>query len=48
MEMRFDFAYGNGTIPMTVKAGQIDVIESITPEPIGDLREAFRRAVRRT
>ena len=45
MEMRFDFAYGNGTLPMTVKAGQIDVIESITPEPIGDLREAFRRAV---
>ncbi len=45
MEQRFDFAYGNGAVPLTVKAGRIDVIESGTPAPIGDLREAFRRAV---
>ncbi len=45
MEMQFDFAYGNATIPMTVKAGKIDVIESSTPAPIDDLLEAFRRAV---
>ena len=45
MEMKFDFAYGNGTIPVTVKAGQIDVLESVTPAPIDDLREAFRCAV---
>ena len=45
MEMQFDFAYGNTTLPMTVKAGQIDVIESVTPAPIEDLAGAFRRAV---
>ena len=45
MEKQFDFAYGNTTIPMTVKAGRIDVIESVTPAPIDDLNEAFRRAV---
>ena len=45
MEQQFDFAYGNGSIPLTVKAGQIDVIEAVTPDPIADLREAFRRAV---
>lgn len=45
MEKQFDFAYGSGTLPLTVKAGRIDVIESVTPAPIGDLREAFRRAV---
>ena len=45
MEMQFDFAYGNSSIPMTVKAGRIDVIESVTPAPIDDLAEAFRRAV---
>lgn len=45
MEKQFEFAYGNGAIPMTVKAGRIDVIESVTPAPIEDLREAFRRAV---
>ena len=45
MEMQFDFAYGNGSIPLTVKAGKIDVIESFTPAPIDDLAEAFRRAV---
>ena len=45
MEMQFDFAYGSTAIPMTVKAGKIDVIESITPAPIDDLAEAFRRAV---
>ena len=45
MEKQFDFAYGNTTIPMTVKAGHIDVIESVTPVPIEDLAEAFRRAV---
>ena len=45
MEQQFDFAYGNGSLPLTVKAGQIDVIEAVTPDPIADLREAFRRAV---
>ena len=45
MEKQFDFAYGNSSIPLTVKAGRIDVIESITPAPIADLAEAFRRAV---
>ena len=45
MEMQFNFAYGSTTVPMTVKAGHIDVIDAITPAPIEDLREAFRRAV---
>ena len=45
MEKQFDFAYGSGTLPLTVKAGRIDVIESVTPAPISDLAEAFRRAV---
>ena len=45
MEKKFDFAYGSGSIPLSVKAGQIDVIESVTPEPIADLKEAFRAAV---
>ncbi len=45
MEKQFEFAYGNGSIPMTVKAEKIDVIESVTPAPIDDLTEAFRRAV---
>lgn len=45
MEQQFDFAYGNGFIPLNVKAGRIDVIESVTPAPIDDLAEAFRRAV---
>ena len=45
MEKQFDFAYGGGTLPLTVKAGRIDVIESVTPAPIGNLAEAFRRAV---
>ena len=45
MEQQFDFAYGSGTIPMTVKAAKIDVIESVTPAPIDDLAKAFRRAV---
>ena len=45
MDMQFDFAYGSGSIPLTVKAAKIDVIESVTPAPIDDLREAFRRAV---
>ena len=45
MEKQFDFAYGNAAIPMTVKAAKIDVIESVTPAPIEDLKEAFRRAV---
>ena len=45
MEMKFDFAYGSGAVPMTVKAGQIDVIESVTPAPIDDLKEAFRWSV---
>ena len=45
MEKQFDFAYGNSFIPLNVKAGRIDVIESITPAPIDNLAEAFRRAV---
>ncbi len=45
MEKQFDFAYGNGMVPLTVKAGKIDVIESQTPAPIEDLKEAFRAAV---
>ena len=45
MEMQFDFAYGNSAIPMTVRAAKIDVIEAVTPAPIDDLAEAFRRAV---
>ncbi len=45
MTKHFDFAYGSGSIPLTVKAGKIDVIESVAPAPIGDLPEAFRRAV---
>ncbi len=45
MERSFDFAYGTGSIPLTVKAGRIDVIESVAPAPIEDLPEAFRRAV---
>lgn len=45
MEMQFDFAYGSTSIPMTVRAAKIDVIEAVTPAPIDDLAEAFRRAV---
>ncbi|MBQ8554794.1 MAG: nickel-dependent lactate racemase [Clostridia bacterium] len=45
MEKQFDFAYGSGSVQLTVKAGDIEIIESATPEPIDDLREAFRRAV---
>ncbi len=45
MEQQFDFAYGSGTAPLTVKAGRIDVIEAQTPAPIGNLAEAFRAAV---
>ncbi|HNW86990.1 MAG TPA: nickel-dependent lactate racemase [Candidatus Limiplasma sp.] len=45
MEQRFLFGYGNRTLPMTVRASQIDVLEATTPPPIADLREAFRAAV---
>ena len=45
MDMQFNFAYGNSAIPMTVKAAKIDVLESVTPAPLADLPEAFRRAV---
>lgn len=45
MEKTFDFAYGGASVPLTVRAGTIDVIESVTPAPIADLKEAFRRAV---
>lgn len=45
MEKQFDFAYGSASIPLTIRAGRMDVIESVTPAPIENLREAFRRAV---
>ena len=45
MEQQFDFAYGNGSVALTVKAGRIDVVESVTPPPMEDLKEAFRCAV---
>ena len=45
MEQQFLFGYGNRTLPMTVRASQIDVLEATTPPPIADLREAFRAAV---
>ena len=45
MEKQFDFAYGSSVIPLTVRAGRIDVIEAVTPAPLDDLQEAFRRAV---
>lgn len=45
MEMKFDFAYGSGSIPLNVRAKDIEVIESVTPEPLADLQEAFRAAV---
>ncbi|MDD6050604.1 MAG: nickel-dependent lactate racemase [Clostridiales bacterium] len=45
MEKQFEFAYGSTSIPLTIRAGRMDVIESVTPAPIEDLKEAFRRAV---
>ena len=45
MEQQFIFGYGDREIPLTVRAGRIDVLEANTPPPIRDLREAFRAAV---
>ena len=45
MEQQFLFGYGDQTLPFTVRAEKIDVLEATTPPPIADLREAFRAAV---
>ena len=45
MEQQFLFGYGDRKLPMTVRAGKIDVLEAVTPPPIADLKEAFRAAV---
>ena len=45
MEQQFRFGYGEGSIPLTVRARHIEVLEAVTPPPITDLREAFRAAV---
>lgn len=45
MERQFTFGYGDRDIPLTVRAGRIEVLEANTPPPIRDLREAFRAAV---
>jgi len=45
MERQFRFGYGEGTVPLTVRAQQVEVLKSVTPPPITDLREAFRAAV---
>jgi len=45
MEQTFQFGYGDKTLPLTVRARQIDVLEAVTPPPIADIREAFRAAV---
>ncbi len=45
MEQQFTFGYGEKKISLNVKAGQIDVVDAVTPPPLGDLRESFRAAV---
>ena len=45
MEQQWMFGYGDRTIPLTVRAKQIDVLDVATPPPLTDLREAFRAAV---
>ena len=45
MEQRFNLAYGDGNVPLTVRAAEIAVLEASTPPPIHDWAEAFRAAV---
>ncbi len=45
MEQQFTFGYGEKKISLRVKAEQIDVVDAVTPPPLGDLRESFRAAV---
>lgn len=45
MEKKFIFAYGDGNIPVTVKAREIEVLEATTPAPVENLPETFRKAV---
>ena len=45
MEQRFDLAYGDGNVPLTVRAAEIAVLEASTPPPVHDWAEAFRAAV---
>lgn len=45
MERTFDFGYGEQHIPLTVRAREIQVVDTVTPPPIADLPETFRAAV---
>ena len=45
MEQSFSFHYGNHTIPLTVRAEHIDVLDAVMPPPLQDLAGAFRMAV---
>lgn len=45
MEKKFILAYGDGNIPVTVKARDIEVLEATTPAPVDSLPETFRKAV---
>ena len=45
LDMRFELGYGEKRISATVRAAHIEVLEAVTPPPMGNLAEAFRAAV---
>ena len=45
LEKQFVLEYGEQKIPFTVRAGNIEVVDAVTPPPIANLAEAFRAAV---
>jgi len=45
MERQFTFGYGDGNLPLTIRGGEITVLDAVTPPPLGDLKKAFRAAV---
>ena len=45
VEKAFTFGYGERRIDAVIRAGQISVLEAVTPAPIADLPQAFRAAV---
>lgn len=47
MERTFQMPYGRRTIPLTVRAREIETLEAAAPTPIADLAAVFRDAVER-
>lgn len=45
MEQTFQMPYGERTIPVTVRAREIEVLDAVTPPPIEDIPSAFLRAI---